>query len=31
VVIDDPVLQEGCRRLPLANWDRAWETLVTRA
>ena len=31
MVIDDPVLQEGCRRLPLANWDRAWETLVTRA
>jgi tetracycline repressor-like protein len=31
VVINDPVLQEGCRRLPLANWDRAWETLVTRA
>ena len=30
-VIDDPVLQEGCRRLPLANWDAAWETVVTRA
>jgi AcrR family transcriptional regulator len=30
-VIDDPVLQEGCRRLPLANWDAAWETLVARA
>lgn len=30
-VVDDPVLQEGCRRLPLANWDQAWETLVTRA
>src|SRR3712207_7110309 len=24
-VIDDPVLQEGCRRLPLANWDSAWR------
>ncbi len=30
-VIDDPVLQEGCRRLPLANWDAAWETVVGRA
>jgi AcrR family transcriptional regulator len=30
-VVDDPVLQEGCRRLPLANWDRAWETVVGRA
>ncbi len=30
-VIDDPVLHEGCRRLPLANWDAAWETVVTRA
>ena len=31
VVIDDAALQEGCRRLPLANWDAAWETVVTRA
>ena len=30
-VIDDPVLQEGCRRLPLANWDVAWETVLGRA
>ena len=30
-VVDDPVLQEGCRRLPLANWDRAWGTVVGRA
>src|SRR3712207_2319077 len=30
-VIDDPVLQEGCRRLPVANWDAAWETVVGRA
>ena len=30
-VIDDPVLQEGSRRLPLANWDAAWETVVARA
>lgn len=30
-VIDDPVLQRGSRRLPLANWDQAWETVVTRA
>jgi AcrR family transcriptional regulator len=30
-VIDDPVLQEGCRRLPLANWDAVWETVVARA
>ncbi|WP_198588592.1 TetR-like C-terminal domain-containing protein, partial [Geodermatophilus chilensis] len=30
-VTDDPVLQEGCRRLPLANWDAAWEAVVTRA
>ena len=29
-VVDDPVLQEGCRRLPLTNWDQAWEILVTR-
>ncbi len=29
--IDDPVLQEGCRRLPLADWDQAWETVVGRA
>jgi AcrR family transcriptional regulator len=27
-VIDDPVLQEGCRRLPLAHWDVAWETVL---
>jgi AcrR family transcriptional regulator len=30
-VIDDPVLQEGNRRLPLATWDAAWETVVARA
>ncbi len=30
-VVDDPVLQEGCRRLPLANWDVAWETVLARA
>jgi AcrR family transcriptional regulator len=30
-VIDDPVLQEGCRRLPLAHWDVAWETVLGRA
>ena len=30
-VIDDPVLQEGSRRLPLANWDAAWEAVVARA
>ncbi len=30
-VIDDPVLQGGCRRPPLANWDAAWETVVARA
>ena len=30
-VIDDPVLQEGCRRLPLAHWDVAWETVLDRA
>src|SRR3712207_9422565 len=30
-VVDDPVLQEGCRRLPLANWDAAWEAVLTRA
>ena len=30
-VIDDPVLQEGCRRLPLANWDAAWGSVVARA
>jgi AcrR family transcriptional regulator len=30
-VFDDPVLQEGSRRLPLANWDAAWETVVARA
>ncbi|MGR6967979.1 TetR/AcrR family transcriptional regulator [Geodermatophilus sp. URMC 61] len=30
-VVDDPVLQEGCRRLPLANWDAAWDTVVARA
>jgi AcrR family transcriptional regulator len=30
-VIDDPVLQEGNRRLPLATWDAAWDTVVARA
>ncbi len=30
-VVDDPVLQEGCRSLPLANWDQAWATVVGRA
>ncbi|MDP9429924.1 MAG: TetR/AcrR family transcriptional regulator C-terminal ligand-binding domain-containing protein [Actinomycetota bacterium] len=30
-MIDDPLLQEGCRRLPLANWDVAWETVLARA
>lgn len=30
-VTDDPVLQEGRRRLPLANWDAAWEAVVARA
>jgi AcrR family transcriptional regulator len=30
-VIDDPVLREGCRSLPLANWDAAWETVLARA
>jgi AcrR family transcriptional regulator len=30
-VVDDPVLQEGCRHLPLATWDAAWETVVARA
>jgi AcrR family transcriptional regulator len=30
-VADDPVLHDGCHRLPLADWDAAWETAVTRA
>jgi AcrR family transcriptional regulator len=30
-VADDPVLQEGCHRLPLADWDAVWETVLTRA
>lgn len=30
-VIDDPALQEGCRRLPLANWDETWEAVLARA
>jgi AcrR family transcriptional regulator len=30
-VVDDPVLQEGCRRLSLATWDAAWETVLVRA
>ena len=30
-VIDDPVLQEGCRRLPLAHWDAAWAAVLARA
>ncbi len=29
--IDDPELQEGSRRQPLANWDAAWEAVVARA
>ncbi|WP_175561231.1 TetR/AcrR family transcriptional regulator [Geodermatophilus obscurus] len=30
-VVDDPALQEGCCRLPLANWDAAWSAVLARA